>query len=65
MKVIRITIDKTGKPTIEADGFHGVGCTAATKPIEDALSAPGDRVRTDKLEMSIGVDQSGTDYLAL
>lgn len=35
MKQIKITIDAVGRPTIEADGFAGVGCKDATKPIED------------------------------
>lgn len=35
---IKIKIDPLGNPTVEADGFNGVGCEAATKPIEDALS---------------------------
>jgi hypothetical protein len=65
MKIIKITIDPTGKPTIEAEGFHGIGCAAATKPIEDALSAAGDRQRTEKMEMAIGVPVTAADYLSL
>ena len=38
MKKIAITIDPMGNPKIEAQGFVGASCDAATKPIEDALS---------------------------
>ena len=34
---IIVTIDAAGRPTIEAVGFAGHGCKAATKPIEDAF----------------------------
>lgn len=35
---ITIMIDPMGNPKIEAHNFHGNGCEAATKGIEDALS---------------------------
>lgn len=38
MKKINITISPMGNPTVEAVGFIGTSCDAATKPIEDALS---------------------------
>lgn len=38
MKSIQVTIDPLGNPTVEAVGFNGIGCEAATKPIEDALA---------------------------
>ena len=37
---IVVSIDPMGVPTIEAQNFHGMGCTDATKGIESAL-APG------------------------
>lgn len=37
-RAIKITISPIGKPTVEAIGFNGVGCTDATAPIERALS---------------------------
>ena len=39
MKKIKITIDQVGKPKIEAEGFAGVGCLAATKPLIDAFDS--------------------------
>jgi len=35
---IIVTVDALGKPTIEAVGFNGVGCSDATKAIEMALA---------------------------
>lgn len=35
---IRVKIDPLGKPTVEAVGFLGIGCTDATAPIERALA---------------------------
>jgi hypothetical protein len=37
MKTIKITIDKEGKPVIEAEGFTGGDCLKFTQPIQDAL----------------------------
>ena len=37
-KTITIVIDQLGRPKIEAHGFAGVGCEAATAPIEKALA---------------------------
>lgn len=37
MKTIKVTITPDGKTTVEAVGFKGQGCKAATKPIEEAL----------------------------
>jgi hypothetical protein len=34
-----------GEITVEADGFQGDGCEAATKAIEEALGKPGERTR--------------------
>ena len=36
-KKIIVTIDPAGSPTIEAEGFVGNSCQAATKSIEDAF----------------------------
>jgi hypothetical protein len=33
----------TGKTKVEAQGFNGTGCTAATQPFEDALGIVSDR----------------------
>jgi len=37
-KKVLVKIDAMGIATIEAEGFMGSSCEAATKPIEDALS---------------------------
>jgi hypothetical protein len=39
MKQIIVTIDKVGRPKVEAVGFAGCGCTEATKGIIGALSS--------------------------
>jgi hypothetical protein len=43
-KTITVQIDPAGKTTIEAHGFQGQGCLAATAYLEEALGTPvGDR----------------------
>lgn len=37
-KKIMVTISPLGIPKIEAQNFHGVGCEAATKPLEQGLA---------------------------
>jgi len=37
-KKITVVIDVAGRPTIEAHGYTGSACKAATKPIEDAFA---------------------------
>ncbi len=49
-KKIKVTITALGKPTVEAIGFNGVGCEAATKGIEGALSGEGGATREYKPE---------------
>lgn len=39
---IKITIDPLGNPKIEAVGFAGMDCTAATKGLENALGGAAD-----------------------
>jgi hypothetical protein len=42
---ILVRITSAGVITVEAEGFHGKGCEAATKAIEEALGKPGTRTR--------------------
>jgi len=49
MKSITVIIDKNGIPKVEAHGFQGGACAAATKPITDAFGGQG--VSEDKPEM--------------
>ena len=42
---IHVRVTATGEITVEADGFQGKGCEAATKAIEDALGNPRTRTR--------------------
>jgi hypothetical protein len=44
-KQIVIEVSPTGEIKIEAVGFNGKGCEAATKAIEDALGTVGTRKR--------------------
>jgi hypothetical protein len=44
-KRITVRITASGDITVEALGFHGKGCEAATKAIEDALGKSGNRTR--------------------
>lgn len=43
---ILVKVSPIGEITVEAEGFQGKGCEAATKAIEEALGKP--RVRTRK-----------------
>lgn len=50
-KKIIVTIDgKTGLPKIEADGFNGQGCVAATAPLEALFTSSGEVEREYKEE---------------
>jgi hypothetical protein len=53
MRSIEISFDEVGKPTIEAKGFNGIGCKAATQSLEVLLAgAPAsDSDRRPKPEM--------------
>ena len=44
-KRITVRISPSGDITVEAHGFHGKGCEAATKAIETALGKPATRTR--------------------
>lgn len=42
---IHVRVSPSGEITVEADGFQGKGCEAATKAIEEAFGKPGNRTR--------------------
>lgn len=42
---IHVRTSPAGEITVEAEGFQGKGCEAATKAIEEALGKPGIRTR--------------------
>ena len=42
---ILVRVSPAGEITVEADGFQGSGCEAATKAIENALGKSGGRTR--------------------
>ena len=42
---IHVRVSPFGDITVEADGFHGNGCEAATKAIEEALGKVRERTR--------------------
>jgi hypothetical protein len=41
---IHVRVSPFGEITVEADGFQGKGCEAATKAIEEALGKPRERI---------------------
>jgi len=45
MKTVIIDIDPDGGIKVEAHGFKGPGCEAATKAFEQALGTPGRRTK--------------------
>lgn len=49
-KRIIITIDKVGRPTIEADGYVGTSCQTATKGYEDLFAAGGAKPEDVRIE---------------
>jgi hypothetical protein len=42
---IHVRVSPVGEITVEADGFQGKGCEAATKAIEEALGKTRERTR--------------------
>ena len=42
---ILVRVAPDGALTVEADGFQGKGCEAATRAIEEALGKPRERTR--------------------
>ena len=42
---IHVRVSPAGEITVEADGFQGKGCEAATKAIEESLGKTRERVR--------------------
>ena len=42
---ILVKVSPNGEITVEAEGFKGNGCEAATKAIEEALGKPRERTR--------------------
>ena len=42
---IHVRVSPFGEITVEADGFQGKGCEAATKAIEEALGKTRERTR--------------------
>lgn len=45
MKTIEVIVSPDGNVTVEAFGFKGKGCEAATKAIEQALGVSGKSMR--------------------
>lgn len=57
-KIIRVTIDKVGNPTITAEGFSGSECTTATESLIDRFQG---RDAELTVEESDEMYQSGTE----
>lgn len=52
MRKIVVTVPQYGAPSVEAEGFNGVGCADATRAIEQALSSGAIETRDYKPEWS-------------
>lgn len=57
-KQIVIEVNPKGGVKIEAVGFNGVGCEAATKAIEEALGQVGDRKKKPEYHQRAGQSQT-------
>ena len=57
MSTLNITIGKSGKVTIEANGFSGGSCTEATKKLEQAI---GGKAKRDLKSEYYEVDSTNT-----
>ena len=56
---IHVIISPTGEITVEAQGFKGKGCEAATQAIEQALGTPGKRThKPDYWQRDVSVRQN-------
>jgi len=55
-KKVVVVIDPMGNTKVEAIGFNGVGCEAATKPIEEALAGAVGMTRVLKPEWTNSAD---------
>lgn len=61
MKSIEITITEDNEITIEATGFKGVGCQAATKAIEAALGTVKEtKKKSDYFIVGVGTKNTQT-----
>ena len=60
-KRVAVRIDRMGNVNVEAIGFMGVGCEAATSPIERALSGGEGVERTMKPEWSQADNETDND----
>lgn len=45
-KIVTLTVDKNGNPTIEVRGIKGPACLALTKELEEALGSVSSRRHT-------------------
>lgn len=57
-KRITVRVSPAGEITVEAHGFQGNGCEAATKAIENALGKPGNRTRKPEFWRQSGRQQN-------
>ena len=47
METITITVSPVGAIKVDAQGFSGSGCTAATRAIEEALGSGSRSIKTE------------------
>ena len=55
---IHVRVSPIGEIVVEAEGFQGKGCEAATKAIEEALGKPTSRVRKPEYWRQINQQQN-------
>lgn len=63
MKRIQVTIDPIGKATVEAIGFNGQGCVAATAGLEAVLGGGEIVARVDKPEIYNEAEQGEQNFM--
>lgn len=58
MKVVKVTVSKTGETTIETSGFTGEECIRATEGLERRLGGQGTRtLKPEAYEQEQGQEQ--------
>jgi hypothetical protein len=57
MRQIKVIIDRYGNTKIDAEGFTGESCVAATQAIEQVLGGGGKSTKKPEYDQPAGTDQ--------